>query len=186
MIVFSLLLIGAFLAAIYYFAVYIVPIFVGVWAGIWAFNSGAGIGSPIIGLLAGGTVFALGQYTFHVTRSVPIRLLVMSIFGVPAALAAYNAVLELTESAIPSSIWRHMFALAGAVVTGWTAATRVATMPDGMLPRAVPDHGQREDMPTVYPPPPRPAGVDDVVLVPEQPPTLTSAPERRLLPPASR
>src|SRR5579864_7118349 len=90
MIAVWLVLIGMFLVLLYYVAVFALPVAVGFWAFFWAMNSGAGIGSAVVGIVAGVAVYLAGQLAFSYTRNLPIRLLLMAAFGVPAGIAAYS------------------------------------------------------------------------------------------------
>jgi hypothetical protein len=64
-------------------SVYALPVVIGFWAGFWAMNSGAGVGSVAVGLAAGMLMFLLGQIALGTVRSVPIGLVVLLVFVVP-------------------------------------------------------------------------------------------------------
>ena len=100
-----------------------------------AFHSGAGvIGALIVGLLVGGAILALGQIAFAVTRTPLIRAIIGLLYGVPAAIAGYQVSFALAGIGMPSSGWQTAFAVIGAVVSGFTAFSRLALLvppPDG-------------------------------------------------------
>jgi hypothetical protein len=120
---------GAFCALLYSFAVYALPAFVGFSVGFWAINSGAGIGSVVVGFGAGLIVFLAGQIAFAKSRSLLLRWLLVLLFAAPAAWAGYSLVLQLSALGVPSPVWRHLFAAIGAVVIGCTAVARLAVPP---------------------------------------------------------
>ena len=128
-IILTILGLGAFLALLYNFAVYALPAFVGFSVGFWAVNSGAGLGSIVVGFTAGLIVFLAGQVAFAKSRSLLLRWLLVLLFAAPAAWAGYSLVLQLSELSVPSTVWRHVFAAIGAVVIGCTAIARLAALP---------------------------------------------------------
>ena len=73
MLAFGLLLniagIGVFCWLIITLAVYALPFFVAINAGIWAFHSGAGLlGTPLVAVAAGGITLAIARIAFAVTN----------------------------------------------------------------------------------------------------------------------
>ncbi|MGO8868993.1 MAG: hypothetical protein ACLQME_21100 [Alphaproteobacteria bacterium] len=128
-IILTILGLGAFCALLYNFAVYALPAFVGFSVGFWAIHSGAGVGSIVVGFVAGLVVLLTGQVAFAKSRSLLIRWLLVLLFAAPAAWAGYSLVLQLCELSVPSPIWRYLFAAIGAVVTGCTAIARLAGAP---------------------------------------------------------
>lgn len=128
--------VSALCLLLYLGAVYALPAAVGFWAGICALHSDAGIGSVAVGLIAGAFAFALGQLLLGTVRSPAIRWAVLLAFIAPAVYAGYSVVLQLAEIAIPSPIWRHLFAVVGAIVIGCTAVARLAVpSPAPRLPK---------------------------------------------------
>jgi len=114
-------------------AVFGLPFFAGVSAGMAALHSGAGpIGAILVGLLAGGLMLALGQIVFTLVPSIRVRVAVALLFAVPAAIAGYHAAHGLAGLAMPSEGWRQAFAIIGALVVGATALARL------VLPIATP------------------------------------------------
>jgi hypothetical protein len=122
----SLLGLVAMVVLLFWLAVYAVPLFVGVTAGLWAFETGAGpIGAILVGLVAGIVALVAAQLLFASIRSVPVRLFLAALFAVPAAIAGYHAVLGLAAATMPSPVWAQVFATIGAIVIGFVAAAQL-------------------------------------------------------------
>ena len=134
-IVLSIVGLGFFCWPLFTLAIYALPTFAGLTAGLAAFHSGAGvIGALIVGLLVGGAILALGQFAFAVTRTPLIRAIVGLLYGVPAAIDGYHVSFALAGIGMPGSVWQTAFAVVGAVVSGCTAFSRLAQLvppPDG-------------------------------------------------------
>ena len=125
--------IGLFCWLIFTLAVYALPFFVAINAGIWAFHSGADVlGTPLVAVAAGGMSLAIAQIAFAMTRSPILRAIIAAVFALPATFAGYHVVLAMAQIGVPSLVWREVFACVGAVFVGGTAWTRLAvfTEPD--------------------------------------------------------
>jgi len=108
-------------------AVYALPFFAGLIAGLAAFHSGSGvIGALVVGVLAGGATLALGQIAFATVRTPLIRAAIALLFALPAAIAGYHATFGLAHIGVPSEGWREAFAIVGAVLVGGTAWARMS------------------------------------------------------------
>lgn len=108
-------------------AVYALPLFVGVTAGMWAHGSGAGVaGGFIVGVIAAGATAILGQLIFAFARPLWIRLIVALLFAVPAAVAGYAATHGVAKHLMPSEDWQMAFSIIGVVAVGVTALFRMA------------------------------------------------------------
>jgi hypothetical protein len=84
-------------------AVYALPFFAGLSAGLAAYNSGSGpIGAIIVGVVAGAVTLLLGQVVFATVRSPLIRGTIALLFAAPAAQAGYHAALGFAHVAIPA------------------------------------------------------------------------------------
>ena len=117
-------------------AVYALPFFAGVTAGLAAYHSGSGpIGAIVVGGIASSTTLLVAQIAFTTLRSPLIRAAIALLFAVPAAVAGYHAALGLAHIAIPVEGWREAMAAAGAIIVAVTAWTRIALF-------APPDAGQ--------------------------------------------
>ncbi len=118
---------GLFCWLIFTLAVYALPFFVAINAGIWAFHSGAGLlGAPLVAVFAGGTSLAIAQIAFATTRSPLLRAIIAAVFALPATFAGYHVAFAIAQIGMPSLVWREAFACAGAVCIGGTAWTRLA------------------------------------------------------------
>ncbi len=133
--VLSIVGLGFFCWLLFTLAVYALPTFAGLSAGLVAFHSAAGvIGALIVGFLAGGAALALGQLAAASTRTPLIRAIIGLVYGVPAAIAGYQVSFALAGIGTPSSGLQTAFAVVGAVVSGCTAFSRLALLvppPDG-------------------------------------------------------
>lgn len=108
-------------------AVYALPLLVGVTAGTWAYDGGAGvIGSVVVGALAAGAIAILGQLIFIFARPLWIRLIVALLFAAPAAVAGYAATHGIAKHLMPSEGWQMAFSIIGAIAVGITALFRIA------------------------------------------------------------
>ena len=118
--------IGLFCWLIFTLAVYALPFFIGLTAGMAALHSGAGtLGALLVGIATGTITIAIGQIAFAVVRSPLLRAVIAAAFAVPAAIAGYHTVLGLSQIGVPSLVWREMFGLIGALFIGGTAWARM-------------------------------------------------------------
>jgi hypothetical protein len=125
---------GVFCWALFELAIHALPFFVGMTAGIYSFQAGAGpLGAIVVGFVAGGFALVLGQYAFSVARSPTLRLLIRLLFAVPAARAGYDVMLALAHFGIPQEWWRESFAMLGAIAVGCTAWARLSILTEPAL-----------------------------------------------------
>lgn len=130
--------IGQFCWLVFTLAVYALPFFVGLTAGMAAFHDGAGIPAVfLLGLMAGALTLGIGRVAFAVVQSVALRTVIAAVFTVPAVVAGYHAVLGLSAIGVPSPFWRHVFACIGAIIIGGTAWIRMTVLaePLSLQPR---------------------------------------------------
>ena len=107
-------------------AVYALPFFAGLSAGLAAYHNGSGpIGAIIVGVVAGAVTLLLGQVAFATVRSPLIRGTIALFFAVPAALAGYHAALGLAHVVIPGEGWRDAIAVVAAITVAATAWLRM-------------------------------------------------------------
>lgn len=137
MIVIGILLsiagLGALCWLLFNLAVFALPFFAAVSAGLASLHAGAGpIGAILVGIATGVTTLALGQAVFSLASSPLLRGLVVLIFAAPAAFAGYHAAHGLSALVTSVEGWRQAFAWLGALTVGATAIARMA------LPGAVP------------------------------------------------
>ncbi|MDE2166779.1 MAG: hypothetical protein KGJ66_10650 [Alphaproteobacteria bacterium] len=118
---------GAACVALYQFAVFALPAYVGFAAGFWAIHTGAGtIGGILVGIVAGALVFVVGQLVFASSRSPILRILVALLFAVPATYAGYSIVQQVWALTMPPTVWRYVFGVTAAMMTGGTALARLS------------------------------------------------------------
>ena len=123
--------IGMFCWLIFTLAVYALPFFVGLTAGMAAFHSGAGVlGALLVGIVVGALTLGVGQVAFALVKPMTLRAAIAAAFAIPAAIAGYHAVLGLSQIGVPSLFWRESFAWVGAIVIGCTAWTRMTVLAD--------------------------------------------------------
>lgn len=102
-LVLSVFCIGFFCWLLFTLAVYALPFFAGMTAGLAAYHSGAGvIGLIIVGVLAGGATLAIGQIVFATVRTPLIRAVIGLLYAVPASIAGYHATLGLAHIGLPA------------------------------------------------------------------------------------
>jgi hypothetical protein len=111
--------------AIFYFAVYAPPAYVGLAAFLWAAKNGAGLGSPFVGLAVGVGVFLLAYFALG-SRHIWLRFPVLAGYVLMAGFAGYSILIEIGEGLVPSTVWRHVFAVVFGIVAGIVAFRRLA------------------------------------------------------------
>ena len=130
--------IGLLCSLIFTLAVYALPFFVAINAGMLALHTGAGVlGALIVAAAAGGMTLAIAQIAFAMTGSMILRAVIAAVFALPATFAGYHVVLAMAQIGMPSLAWQEVFACLGAVSIGGTAWTRltVFTEPRPVEPR---------------------------------------------------
>ncbi|TPM89653.1 MULTISPECIES: hypothetical protein [unclassified Mesorhizobium] len=110
-------------------AIVALPLFVGVNAVAWAFNSAAGwLGALLVGILAAGLTLAIGQILLGLIRPIWAKLAIVMVFVAPAMVAGYHATHGIAKHIMPSETWQVVFSVIGAIAVGVTAYLRVAGM----------------------------------------------------------
>jgi hypothetical protein len=141
--------IGLFCWLIFTLAVYALPFFIGLTAGMAAFHGGAGVIAALLaGVIAGALTLVIGQIAFAVVRPLILRAGIAATFAIPAAIAGYYAVLGLSEIGMPSLIWREVFAWIGALFIGGTAWGRMTVFAEP-LPLRTGGTSQNEPQPVL-------------------------------------
>ncbi|WP_240319088.1 hypothetical protein [Acidibrevibacterium fodinaquatile] len=121
--------IGSLCWLMFTLAVYALPFFAGMSAGLAAYHSGAGvIGALVVGVAAGAVTLIAGQFIFATVTSPLLRGLIALLFAAPATVAGYHATLALARLGVPAEGWREVFAVIGAIAVGATANVRIAAM----------------------------------------------------------
>jgi len=125
----SIAAIGTMCWLLFNLAVFALPFFIGLNAGILAYGTGAGwLGGIVVGLLAAGLSLAVGQGLLILVRPIWARLLIALAFVAPAGMAGFYATLGIVKHMMPSETWQLIFSVIGAIAVGVTAFLRVAGM----------------------------------------------------------
>lgn len=110
-------------------ATYALPALGGVAAGMWAYETGAGLpGSVLVGLVGAGLVFGLAQFLILFARPMWAKLAVALAFVAPAAIAGFHATHGIVKHFMPSENWQTILSVIGAVAVGITAFVRLTSM----------------------------------------------------------
>ena len=138
-ILLSFAVIGFFCWLLFTLAVFALPFFAGVSAGLWAYHTGAGwLGAIIVGLVCAALTLGIGQFLLIVVQPLWARMLIALAFVAPAAIAGYHATHGIVKHTMPSETWQLVFSVIGAIAVGVTAFARVtamaATGPTGQHP----------------------------------------------------
>ena len=125
----SLAAMGMLCWLLFTLAVFALPAFAGITAGVWAHQTGAGIlGAIAIGVVAAGATLSIGQLLLIVLRPMWLKLLIAVAFVAPAAIAGYHATHSIVKHTTPSETWQIVFSVIGAVAVGITAFVRMTAM----------------------------------------------------------
>ena len=125
----SLLGLGVICWILFSLAVYALPFFVAVTVGHYLYTSEVGlIGAVASAFFAGALTLILGQIAFATIRSTPVRLALGALYALPAGVAGYHAIKDLSEIGSAGETWTLVFAWVGAVIVGVTAWARVAAL----------------------------------------------------------
>ena len=130
MLAFGLILnalgIGLFCWLIFELAVYALPFFTAVTAGMMAFHSGAGlVGALLAGVATATLTLTLGQFAMAISTSMILRAVVAAAFAIPAGIVGYQVTHGLAKIGGPSLLWQEVFACFGALFVGVTAGLRI-------------------------------------------------------------
>ena len=122
----SVALIGILCVVAYTLATYALPLMLGLAAARFAYHTGSGLtGATFIGLIAAAAAFDVFSVLFATLRSPILRLIVVLVFVLPAAIAGYALVHGVTYEAIPSAVWRQIFCFIGGALVGISALMRL-------------------------------------------------------------
>ncbi|HWM45686.1 MAG TPA: hypothetical protein VNR11_02100 [Xanthobacteraceae bacterium] len=128
-ILFSIAAIGVICCLLFYLAVYALPLFAGVTAGVWAYGTGAGwLGGIAVGFMAGFATLLVGHLLLTFVKPIWLRLMIAAVFVAPAAIAGYHATHGIVKHTMPSETWQIVFSVAGATVVAITAFVRLAAL----------------------------------------------------------
>lgn len=125
----SIAAIGFLCWLLFTLAVSALPFFAGVTAGTWAYGTGAGwLGTIVVGFVAAGLTFGLGQLLLATVRPTWARLLIVAAFVAPAVVAGFHATHGIVKHTMPSETWQTVFSVIGAVAVGIVAFARITGM----------------------------------------------------------
>ncbi|WP_426420861.1 hypothetical protein [Bradyrhizobium genosp. A] len=109
-------------------AVYALPYFVALSAGLVAVHAGASIASAApVAILAGAVTVLIGQTALIWARSSFVRAVIAAAFTVPAAVAGYHLAHGLSQIAMPSPLWQDIFSWMGAFAIAGMAWRRITS-----------------------------------------------------------
>lgn len=128
-ILLSIAAIGFLCWLLFTLAVFALPFFAGVTAGTWAYGTGAGwLGAILVGFVAAGLTFGLGQLLLATVRPTWARLFIAAAFVAPAVVAGFHATLGIVKHTMPSEAWQTAFSIIGAIAVGIVAFARITGM----------------------------------------------------------
>lgn len=118
------------------FAIYALPVMVGITAFQWAYAAEAGLLLSGLAALAGallsiGAVIAVLGFA----RNPFLRLAALGVFAVPAAIAGDALVLGVTKNLVDSSVLINMLGAVGGLVVGIGAMVNLNAIGDAALSR---------------------------------------------------
>ena len=121
--------------AVFNLAVYIMPCFLGLYAGLLAVRTGAGaLGGILVAIIVAGAALGVARGLLEARRGPVWRLVILALFAGPAAFTGYQAALQLTALGIDNEFWRHSVALLGGGAVGATALARLTHGPERAMP----------------------------------------------------
>ena len=125
-ILLSMATIAFFCWLLFTLAVFALPLFAGITAGTWAYDTGGRwLGVLVVGLAAAGLTYGLGQFLFATVRPICARLLIAAVFVVPAVETGFHATHGIVKHTMPSQTWQMVFSILGAGVVGIVAIVRI-------------------------------------------------------------
>src|SRR3546814_14902668 len=102
---------------------------------MWAYGTGAGwLGAILVGFVAAGLTFGLGQILLVTVRTTWARLLVAAAFVATAVVAGFHATHGIVKHTMPSETWHIAFSVLGAVAVCIAAFER---LPKTAAPRTL-------------------------------------------------
>lgn len=114
-------------------AIYALPVFVGFSIGFWTLSSGAGLGAPLLGLVAGAACWELAKRAFaHGNGSTKAGVAIL--LALPAGYMGFEIVSQLCGPSVATPIWRTAFGLVAGLACAGTLLARLAqTQPDDRI-----------------------------------------------------
>ncbi len=110
------------------YAVYALPCLIGIAAGVYAFDTGAGVaGATVVGAFATLIALTVARLAFALARG-PARAIVALVFVIPSMVVAYHLAEDILHDAIPSPSWRMVILVAFAVLAGMGAFAKLTKL----------------------------------------------------------
>src|SRR3546814_17681681 len=93
---------------------------------MWAYGTGAGwLGAILVGIVAAGLTFGLGQILLVTVRPTWARLLVAAAFVAPPSVAGFHAPHVIVSHTMPSWTWPLAVSVLGSFAAGSDASVRL-------------------------------------------------------------
>ncbi|GMN13047.1 MULTISPECIES: hypothetical protein [Alphaproteobacteria] len=125
----SIVGLGFLVYVLFSLAVYALPFFVAVTVGMYVYDTEAGVLAALVAaMFAGAFTLIIGQIVFAKVQSVPVRLLIASLYAAPAGVAGFSAIKGLSQIGGASESWTLAFAIIGGIVVAGTAWVRIASL----------------------------------------------------------
>lgn len=125
----SIIGLGFLVYVLFSLAVYALPFFVAVTVGMYVYESETGLLAALIAaMFAGAITLLIGQIVFAKVQSVPVRLLIASIYAAPAGIAGFSTIKGLSQIGGASDGWTLAFAIIGGIIVAGTAWVRIASL----------------------------------------------------------
>jgi len=125
----SIIGLGFLVYVLFSLAVYALPFFVAMTVGMYVYDTEAGLLATLVAaMFAGAFTLILGQIIFAKVQSVPVRLLIASLYAAPAGVAGFSAIKGLSQIGGASEGWTLASAIIGGIVVAGTAWVRIASL----------------------------------------------------------
>ncbi|WP_299507576.1 hypothetical protein [uncultured Roseobacter sp.] len=125
----SVIGLGFLVWVLFTLAIYALPAFVGITVGMYVYGTEAGVSAALVaGMFAAVFTLLIGQIVFAKVQSVPVRLVIATIFAAPAGVAGFSAIKGLSQIGGASESWTLAFAIVGGIVVAGTAWVRIASL----------------------------------------------------------
>lgn len=113
--------------AVFNLAVYALPVFVGVTAGMATYDSGVGISSAIaVALMSAAVTLIVAQVLIGAVGSPLLRALVALPFAAAASVAGYHAMSGILSLSALSANWQQILGIIAGLIVGGVAWSRIS------------------------------------------------------------
>lgn len=129
LIIFALTALATLCCLLFHLATLALPLIAGIAAAAFAHQSGAGLlGAGAVGLIAGATTLATGQFLFATTRATAARATIVLLFAAPAAIAGFSVVHGILVAGGANAVWATALSVAGGSVSAVVAVARLSDL----------------------------------------------------------